>query len=197
MGASFLSARSVVECDWYRVGCRVSLAERAVTLCSDADHRHAVECCSKHVATSEIPQPLVEKYHAFYEVLLYHVVIEEAHAAPNAANRMIQAGFDVDVHGLSNKDELELPPPADYALGCGLLKKVADSVSQHASECSIELIPFPSTVFSEAREDFRSEAVIRIRILHCRGIDQPAGPAEQHALEEVEKHLQGLGVRRR
>lgn len=70
-------------------------------------------------------------------------------------------------------------------------------VSQHASECSIELIPFPSTVFSEAREDFRSEAVIRIRILHCRGIDQPAGPAEQHALEEVEKHIQGLGVRRR
>ena len=142
-------------------------------------------------------QQLVTKYRVFYEVLPYHVVIEEGHGSPTATRHMIQAGFDVDVHGLSNKDELELPPSGDYALGYAWLKKIVDIVAQHASECSIEVIPFPSTVFSEARENFRSEAVIRIRISHCRGIDQPAGPAEQHALEEVEKHLQSLGVRRR
>lgn len=109
----------------------------------------------------------------------------------------VQAGFDVDVHGLSNKDELELPPPGDYALGYARLKKIVDTVASHASECSIEVIPFPSTVFSEARENFRSAAVIRIRISHRRGIDQPVGLPEQHALEELERQIQGLGVRRR
>ena len=145
----------------------------------------------------EIPQLLAAKYRIFYEVLPYHVVIEIGHGSPAETRRMIQAGFDVDVHGLSNKDELELPPPGDYALGYARLKKIVDTVGQHASDCSIEIIPFPSTVFSEARENFRSEAVIRIRISHHRDIDQPLGLPEQHALQELERQLQGEGVRRR
>jgi len=61
----------------------------------------------------------------------------------------------------------------------------------------MEVIPFPSTVFSEAREQFKSGAVIRILISHRGDINQPAGLPEQRALEEVEKQLQGLGVARR
>ena len=146
---------------------------------------------------SENLQQLITKYHAFYEVLPYNIVIEEGHGSPTATRRVIQAGFDVDVHGVSNKSELELPPPAEYALGYTELKKIADAVSQNASECSIEVIPFPSTVFSDARRHLQSEAVLRIRISHCGGFDQRAGQAEQHALEEVEKQLGSLGVRRR
>ena len=142
-------------------------------------------------------QQLVKEYHVFYEVLPYHVLIEEGHGSPKATKRIIQAGFDVDVHGLSNKNELELPPPGEYALGYWGLKKIIDTVSHDASECSIEVIPFPEAVFSEAREQFRPEARVRIRISHRRGIDQPVGLPEQHALEEVEKQLQGLGIRRR
>jgi hypothetical protein len=142
-------------------------------------------------------QQLVKEYHVFYEVLPYHVLIEEGHGSANATRRIIQGGFDVDVHGVSNKNELELPPPGEYALGYGGLKRIADTVQRDASECFIEVIPFPETVFSEARENLRSEAVVRIRISHRRGIDQPVGLSEQHALEEVEKQLQGLGIRRR
>jgi len=145
---------------------------------------------------TEILEALIKKYRVFYEVWPYQVLIEEAHGSPAATRRIIQAGFDVDVCGLSNKNELELPPPDDYALGYAELKKIADGVSQHASECFIEVIPFASSVFSEARDNFRSEAVIRIRISH-RGIDQPVGLPEQHALEELERQLQGLGLRRR
>ena len=36
--------------------------------------------------------------------------------------------------------------------------------------------------------------MLRIRITHQRGLEQPAGKAEQHALEEVEKELRRLGV---
>ena len=140
-------------------------------------------------------QPLIQKYHVFYEVLPYNVVIEEGHGSPTTTRRIIQAGFDVDVHGLSDKAELELPPPDEYAFGYAEIKKIAHSVSHYAGECSIEAIPFPSTVFSD--EQFRSGAVIRIRISHSRGEDQPAGLLEQRALEEVENQLHALGIARR
>ena len=145
---------------------------------------------------TEILEALVKKYRVFYEVSPYQVLIEKAHGPPTATRQIIQAGFEVDVCGLSNKVELELPPPGDYALGYAGLKEIADGVSQHVSECSIEVMPFASTAFSEARDNSRSEAVIRIRISR-RGIPQPAGLPEQHALEELERQLQGLGIRRR
>src|SRR5271169_2907834 len=108
---------------------------------------------------SENLQQLVTKYHAFYDLSPYYVVIEEGHGTPNETRHIIQAGFNVDVHGVSNKRELELPPPAEYAFGYSELKKIADTVSQHFSECSIEVIPFPESVFLESKEHFQSEAV--------------------------------------
>jgi len=146
---------------------------------------------------SENLEQLAKKYHAFYEVSPYYLVIEEGLGSPTATRHIVQAGFDVDVHGVSNKSELELPPTAEYASGYAELKRIADGVSQNASECFIEVIPFPATVFSDARRHFQSEAVLRIRIEHQGDVDQHAGLAEQHALEEVEKQLQRLGVARR
>ena len=146
---------------------------------------------------SEDLQQLINTYHAFYEVSTYSIVIEEGHGSPNPTRHIVQAGFDVDVHGVSNKDDLELPPTAEYAFSYAEFKKLAASISHDANECSIEVIPFPSTVFSDTRRHFQSEAVVRIRITHLSGVDQRAGLAEQHALEEVEKQLQGLGLTRR
>jgi hypothetical protein len=139
---------------------------------------------------------LVEKYHAFYEVSPYHVLVEERHGSPTATRQIIQAGFEVDVHGVSNKRDLELPPAADYALGCAEFVKIAETVSHHATECVIQVIPFPSSAFFEAHQDSHPEAIIRIQISH-RGVDQLPGRAEQDALSEIEKQLQALGIRRR
>ena len=149
------------------------------------------------VAMPENFHQLMDKYHAFYDIWPYHVVVEDMHGSPTATKRIIQAGFDIDVHGLGTESGVQLPPSrADYASGYTALKKVADIVSHHASECIIEVICFPSTLFFEARRHFQPEAVIRIRIFH-RGGDQPAGLPERQALEEVEKQLQGLGIARR
>ena len=98
---------------------------------------------------------------------------------------------------ISDKSQLELPPAAEYAFVYGELKRVADAVSRDRGECAIEVIPFPSSIFSDARRHFQSEAVLRIRILNDRDADQHAGPPEQLALEEVEKQLQNLGIARR
>jgi hypothetical protein len=146
---------------------------------------------------SEKLQKLIEAYHVFYEVSPYHVVIEEKHGSPAATRRIIQAGFNVDVHGLSNKIEWELPPPAEYAIACAEVRKVAEAIPHRSSECSIEVIPFPATVVSEARRNFQSEAVLRIQISRLGPVDQRADMPEQHALEEIEKQLQGLGMARR
>jgi hypothetical protein len=146
---------------------------------------------------SENLQQLIAKYHACYEVSPYSIVIEEGHGSPAVTRHIIQAGFDVDVHALSDNSQLELPPAAEYAFVYAELKRVADAVSRDRGECSIEVIPFPSTVFSDARRHFQSEAVLRIRILNDRDADQHAGPPEQHALEEVEKQLKDLGIARR
>ena len=146
---------------------------------------------------SENLQRVVKEYHAFYEVSPYYVMVEEKHGGHVANARRVQAGFDVDVYGVSNKSELELPPPPEYAVSYAELKKIADTVSLHASGCSIEVIPFPSTVFLDARKHFQPEGMLRIRISHQGGVDQPSGLPEQRALEEIENQLKSLGVARR
>jgi hypothetical protein len=140
---------------------------------------------------------LAQKYHAFYEVSPYYALVEERHGSPGESKQLIQSGFDVDVHGVSEKGNVDIPPADEYALGYARLKEqMAETVSRHASECVIDVIAFPSTAFTAPSRPLQSEAIIRIRISH-RGGDQAVGVAEQHALEEVEKQLKGLAIPRR
>jgi len=141
-------------------------------------------------------QELIERYHAHYEVSPYYVVTEEEHgSSKDKTKKRIQSGFEVEVYGVREKEGLELPPP-EYSFGYAEIKKIADAVLQ-TSKCGIEVIAFPSAAFLEARTHFRPEGVIRIRISHLGDVDEPAGQPEQHALEEIEKQLQGLGITRR
>jgi hypothetical protein len=140
---------------------------------------------------------LVKEHQAFYEVSPYYVELEGRPVGLPATTRRVQAGFEVDVYGVRTEDnEPAMPPPHEYALGYAELQKIAESVSRHASDsCSLEVIPFSSVAIID--REGKVEAIIRIRISHWRGLDQPAGPAEQRALEEVEKELRGLGIARR
>ncbi len=142
---------------------------------------------------------LVEEHHAFYEVSPDYVELEERPVGLPVKTRRVQAGFNVDVYGVRTEDnEPAMPPPHEYALGYAGLQKIAERVSQHASDyCSLEVIPFPSVAIIDTRHQGKVEAIIRIRISHGRGLDQPAGPAEQRALEEVEKELKSLGIAHR
>ena len=89
-----------------------------------------------------------------------------------------------------------MPPPHEYELGYTELQNIAERVSQHSTDCcSLEVIPFPNVAIID--REGKVEAIIRIRISHWRGLDQPAGPAEQRALEEIEEELSGLGIARR
>ena len=151
------------------------------------------------LTVSDDVRSLVKEYHPFYEVLPYYVVLEERHAGLPATAQRVQAGFDVDIYGVRTKnDGPVMPPPEKYGLGYATLKKVAEIVSQNAAgSCSLEVIPLPSTVVFDFRDRDKVETMFRIRVSHCRGLDQPAGLPEQHALEEVQKELKAVGVARR
>ena len=142
--------------------------------------------------------PLVKEHSAFYEVLPYCLVLEEKHGL-EATTRSLQGGFDVDIYGVNTRNELAFPgSDRHYALGCAGLQKIAEEVSHHTSgSCVLEVIPFSSRIVFDNRNSDTVEGMIRIRISHRRGLDQPAGLAEEHALEELENQLQGMGVTRR
>lgn len=142
---------------------------------------------------------LVKEHQAFYEVAPYYVLLEERHGNLPPTTRRIQAGFDIDIYGVeTDKNKLELPQPDEYELGYEELKKMAEEVSHHISEsCSLEVIPFPSEFVIDVRHHGNVEATLRLRISHCRGLDQPAGLPEQQALAEVEKQLHSMGLARR
>jgi len=139
---------------------------------------------------------LTEQYHPYYEVQPYYAFFEERPAGAKAVSRKIQVGFDIDVYGITTS--LEPGPLSDYELGYDALQKVVETVLPHTSDhCSIEVIPFPSTVILAAKMHLQPQAILRIRITHTRGLDQPAGVSEEQAVKETEEKLRDLGVKRR
>ena len=140
---------------------------------------------------------LVKAHQVFYEVCPYYLVIDETCGKLPARTQKIQAGFDVDIFGVNTDNESGLPGP-DYALGYAELRAFALARSQHLNDsCSLEVIPFASRLVVDGRRHGEFGGMLRIRISHYRGVDQPAGPLEDQALKEVEKGLKELGVLRR
>ena len=141
---------------------------------------------------------VVKERHACFEVLPYFVLLEERHGSLPATTRRVQAGFDVDIYGARTEDNKLLKPEShEYSVSYTALQKIAENVSQLTSDsCSLEAIPFPSTVVLDVH-DHKVEGMLRIRISHFRGLEQPASLPEQRALDEIEKQLNSLGVARR
>jgi len=122
---------------------------------------------------------VIEQHHAFYEVLPYYTA------------QRIQAGFDIDVYGIKMSREPE--PGPDYRLAYAALKKLVETIHTDES-CSVEVIPFGSTVVIDIRRQFQQQGMLRIRITH-KGLDQPAGEPEERALKEIKDRFRDLGLR--
>jgi hypothetical protein len=139
---------------------------------------------------------VIEDHQVFYEVMPYYVLFEERPVGGPPTSRRIQAGFDVDVFGIVQGPAPEHSP--EYELVYHALSRLIEAIRSDTSEgCTIEVIPLESTVIFDFRSHFQEEATLRIRIAHCRGLDQPAGPAEEHALQKLQEELGSLGVKDR
>ena len=143
---------------------------------------------------SEKIREFIERNRVFYEVLPHYVVLEDRPPRANPISRRIQAGFDIDLYGVRTSPDS--PPPPEYEPAFEMLRRTAEAILANSDgSCSIEVIPYPSTVILDTRMHFQALGMLRITITHSHGLDQPAGAAEQHALKEMEERLKSLGVR--
>jgi hypothetical protein len=139
---------------------------------------------------SENIHKLIEQTNARYEVLPYYIVQEE----PHGTAKRIQAGFDIEVYGI--KPSHVRHPGRDYVLGYVALEKLVETILPDTGEsCSVEVIPFPSTLVFDTKRQFQEEGMLRIRITH-KG-PQPAGEPEERALKEIKERLHDLGLSQR
>jgi hypothetical protein len=145
----------------------------------------------------EIPgniREFIERHLVSYEVSPHYVVLVDRPAGARPTSRRIQAGFDIDVYGI--KTSPDSPPPPEYELAFEMLRRAAETTLANTDDsCSIEVIPYASTAILDPRMHFQALGMLRITITHSRGLDQPAGAAEQHALKEMEERLKSFGVR--
>jgi len=136
---------------------------------------------------------IVESHRCFFEVSHYYIVHQDRPLGRPISARRVHAGFDIDIYGI--KMSREPDPPAEYWLVYTKLKEIVDLVrheNKHA--CSIDVIPFGSTIVLDTRDHLQPLAMLRIRITSFRGIKEPAGAAEQEALRAVEAQLSNLGI---
>jgi hypothetical protein len=139
---------------------------------------------------SENIHELIEQTHARYEVLPYYIVQEE----PHGTTKRIQAGFDIEVYGI--KPSHVRHPGRDYVLGYVALEKLVETILPDTGEaCSVEVIPFPSTVVLDTKAQFQEQGMLRIRIMHQAL--QPAGEQEERALKKIKDRLHDLGLSQR
>jgi hypothetical protein len=139
----------------------------------------------------------IKDHHAFYEVSAYYLVHDQWHGDVRTT-RKVQAGFDVDVYGAAPAEVgLALPPAQEYGQAYLVLQRLVGDVATDASDCSLEVIPFPASVVLDSRGHGKVKAMLRIRISHWGAPDQPAGPSELRALEQVKERLDALGISRR
>ncbi len=133
---------------------------------------------------------LFMRYHARYHVSPYFV--------RTPGNRRIQAGFDLDLYGrAANRGSLLSIGSGDFRATLDGLCAACSEVVAHAPESRrIEIIPFNTALVFDAKSHFEPEALVRVRITHSRGRDQPAGASEEKVLAEVIDRLDALGVKK-
>jgi hypothetical protein len=125
-----------------------------------------METKTEQVDSSDYARQIFTRHSARYEVSPYFVVL------------------DVRTFG---------EPRATLNELCAACRKVVAPATEY---CRIEIIPYEATLILNVKIHFEPEALLRIRITHSRGLDQPAGASEERARADVGDRLESLGVKR-
>jgi hypothetical protein len=141
-------------------------------------------------------QQVLDRYHVFYEVRPYYVVLDERPAGAPRIEQKVQAGFDVNLYGILQTSQFPVFHTEDGRLVLDYFGSVAREIQATAGHgCTVELMPETDSVVRDTRRHFQPEAMLRIRISHDRGLDQPAGPPEQQALQAIRNMLHEFNVK--
>jgi hypothetical protein len=139
---------------------------------------------------------VLERYNVRYEVHPYYVVLEERPANAPPIERRVQAGFDVDLYGVLETEELPIFQSEGAHKVVGYFESIAHDIqSKVGQQCTVEIIPYADSLVLDTHQHFRPQAMLRIQISHARGLDQPAGPSEEQALQAIRETLDELGIK--
>ena len=138
------------------------------------------------------------RHQARYEVSQYFVIADDRTYGRPPIQRRIPAGFDLDLYAAGPNHGSML------SFQDGELRKTLDELSAacaeaiaHVSENSrVDILLFEGTLILDVKRHFEPEALVRIRISHFRGVDQPAGASEDEVRTHLEERLRSLGVKR-
>ena len=139
---------------------------------------------------------VLDRHHVRYEVHPYYVVVERRPPGGPTVDQRVKAGFDVDIFG--TVDEMQLPrfhseegrSVVEYFET--VAREVQSKIGQH---CTIEVIPDVDSLVLDTHDHLQPEVMLRIRISHDRGLDQPEGPSEEQALNAIRETLHELQVK--
>jgi hypothetical protein len=136
---------------------------------------------------------ILERHQVRYEVRPYYVELEGG----RSVSKRIQGGFDVFLYGTLDTMRLPLFGDAEGSKVVDYFETAAHQIqSKWATDhTTIEVMPHGDSLILDTHQHFQPEAVLQIRISHDRGLDQPAGPSEEHALNEIQEILHELGVK--
>ena len=139
---------------------------------------------------------VLQSHHVRCEIRPYYVVLDQRPAGAPPKEQKVQAGFDVDLYGVLENEKLTLYYSEEARRVVKHFETVAQEIqSKVGNHCTIEVIPYADSMVLDTHQHFRPEVLLRIRISHDRGLDQPEGPAEEQALIAVREALLEVGVR--
>jgi hypothetical protein len=141
---------------------------------------------------------VLEGHHVGYEVRPFYVVLDQRPAGAPPKEQKIQAGYDVDLYGVLENEHLPLYRSEGSRRVVKYFETVAQQIqSKVGNQSTIQVMPYTDSIVLDTQHHFQPEVMLRIRISHARGLDQPAGTAEEQALTAIREILAELGVRQR
>jgi hypothetical protein len=142
-------------------------------------------------------QEFLARHNARYEVRPHFDMLQIFPVGAPAIGKRVQTGFDVDVFGtLLGNEHLPIYRIEGARMVSDYFGEVAHDIQSRIGQCcSIEIATYDDLIVVNTKDDFRPEGMLRIRIGHSRGMDQPEGPPEEQALEAVRQVLRELAVK--
>jgi hypothetical protein len=140
---------------------------------------------------------LLLRHGARCEISPYYVVLDVRTFGVPPVQRKVQAGFDVDLYGIGAGHHTLSVADGEFEEVLQELEEACrEAVPPGAESCRIEIIRFEETLVLSVQQHFEPQALVRVRVTHSRGLDQPSGPAEDQALAAIVRSLADLGVRK-
>jgi hypothetical protein len=143
-------------------------------------------------------QEFLAGHRVWYEFRPHYVIVDQRPPGAPSVQRIIPAGFDVDLYAQFETEQFGLDRDGKAHEVRTYFESAAKEIqAQVGQQCTVEIMPYRDMVILDTHEHFQLEAMLQIQIGHCRGIDQPAGPPQEQALDLLKNRLHDLGIKQK